>query len=253
MNNFVNPRYVEVYFYTLEDGFNYWSNSTIKDHSLGYPLGTNFLTVIKTAKNTSDTEIESLNYIQKVDNVVSLKNFVGDMLNQLGRKYYEHYIGTTEGDTATEKASMYRLFVMKLSAKIEETYPRYSQILKLYQDNIAKLLDGVKTTSSSSRTNTGTVSDSGSASNTHKENDTPQGSGDYSTDTYTSLITSDSNSNSNTRTDNLSEALQSLTTSDFNTVMGRLNEIQDSFESTMARWINEFSPLFIEGGMIENE
>ena len=63
-----------------------------------------------------------------------------------------------------------------------------------------------------------------------KYNDTPQNAGNMDSDPYTT---------NTTRT-------KSTTESDSNTLMARLNEIQNSYRNLYMDWVNEFDGLFVD-------
>lgn len=105
---------------------------------------------------------------------------------------------------------------------LNNTYPYYSKVLKLYKDNENKLLDMVAAYS---------LSKTGF-------NDTPQNSntnGEYESEDY---LTTFQKSNGKTE-------------SDLNTKMARLKEIQDDYKRVMNDWLLEFDCLviFVERGV----
>ena len=97
----------------------------------------------------------------------------------------------------------------------EKTYPYYSNLLTLYKNNESKLLDNIKATTD----------------NSVKFNDTPQNSnssGTYEGDNYITTFTKSKTESS----------------SELNTKMMRLKEIQDHYKNVMADWVKEFECLF---------
>ena len=86
---------------------------------------------------------------------------------------------------------------------------KYSLLIQNFENNKAKLLDDVKSSSIS------------------RFNDTPQNSGDFSDDQHTSNITKTENS------------------SNVGTMMQRLNEIEDNIKQLYIDWSNEFRKFII--------
>ena len=86
---------------------------------------------------------------------------------------------------------------------------KYSLLIQNLENNKAKLLDDVKSTSIS------------------RFNDTPQNSGDFSDDQHTSTATKTENS------------------SNVGTMMARLNEIEDNIKQLYIDWSNEFRKFII--------
>ena len=86
---------------------------------------------------------------------------------------------------------------------------KYSMLIQNLSNNKAKLLDDVK------------------SSSTSRFNDTPQNSGDFSDDQHTSTITKTENS------------------SNVGTMMARLNEIEDNIKQLYLDWSDEFRKFII--------
>lgn len=86
---------------------------------------------------------------------------------------------------------------------------KYSMLIQNLENNKAKLLDDVKSVSTS------------------RFNDTPQNSGDFSDDQHTSTVTKTENS------------------SNVGTMMARLNEIEDNIKQLYIDWSNEFRKFII--------
>ena len=86
---------------------------------------------------------------------------------------------------------------------------KYSLLIQNLENNKAKLLDDVK------------------SSSVARFNDTPQNSGDFSDDNHTSTVTKTENS------------------SNVSTMMTRLNEIEDNIKQLYIDWSNEFRKFII--------
>lgn len=96
-------------------------------------------------------------------------------------------------------------FFDKFMTILKMTYDRYALILKTYEDNKADLLNKVESLT--------------------RFNDTPQDTGEFSDDEHTTHITSTKN--------------------DFDTLMGRIDEIDRKYRNVLADWTREFESLFI--------
>ena len=100
---------------------------------------------------------------------------------------------------------------------LNRTYERYILILDAYASEKAKMMDDVKSTSSTKR----------------KHNDTPQNAnteGVYEGDNYISDFTKFDTENK----------------TEFATKMARLNEIEEGYSNVMADWVDEFKKTFLE-------
>lgn len=128
------------------------------------------------------------------------------------KRYREHYVFWTKDDQPNPDKG--EVFVSKLIYLLEMTAPRYLKLLEVYASASAQLLNPVEITSSG----------------TTRFNDTPQDSGDFSSDSHTTNLTEDSRT----------------TTNDLDTKMGRIREIESSYNNLLLNWSNEFDKLFIE-------
>lgn len=101
-------------------------------------------------------------------------------------------------------------FVNKFTSIIRMTYDRYTKLLDIYTAERDNLLNKVEAIT--------------------RFNDTPQDSGEFSDDPHTTNITSVKN--------------------DYDTLMGRIDEIDRAYRNVMKDWAEEFSGLFIEEGSL---
>lgn len=92
---------------------------------------------------------------------------------------------------------------------INESKEIYEVLISNLESSKARLLDKIHSTT------------------TTRFNDTPQEPGDFTDDSYTSTLTNSS------------------TTTDANTMMARLKEIQDDLTSLYGKWANEFRKFII--------
>ena len=120
-----------------------------------------------------------------------------------------------EGEpTNTEKEAEVIKWGYKFINLLNDTHNYYVKMLLLYKDNESKLMDNIKATSK----------------NKVKFNDTPQnsGSGTYEGDNYITHFTSTEGENS----------------SELNSKIMRLKEIQDNYRDMMSSWVRDFERIF---------
>ena len=134
------------------------------------------------------------------------------LVNLIVKRYINMYIITTETEDFPVEQTFN--FVDKLFYIIEMTSPRYLTLLKAYSDSATKLLDPVKVTTN----------------NKSRFNDTPQNNGSYETDPFTTNIT----------------FLDSVSQNEADTIMGRIRELESSYNNLLLIWSNEFKSLFLE-------
>lgn len=146
-----------------------------------------------------------------------LKPYLEDLWQLIYARYYNWYVDyskITAFDQELEPTTyMCKVFLFKLVNIIVLTYDRYATILGYYTAQKANLMNQINTS------NSGTV----------RFNDTPQNGGDFSDDEHTTNITQST----------------STSTTDGNTPIMRLKEIQDNYRDAMEEWCNEFRRLFI--------
>ena len=117
------------------------------------------------------------------------------------------YVDSDEDEDFLEKFC--RTKVGQIMAWWQSSSEKYSMLIQNLNNNKSKLLDDVKSVSTS------------------RFNDTPQNSGDFSDDQHTSTITKTENS------------------SNISTMMARLNEIEDNIKQLYIDWSNEFRKFII--------
>ena len=104
-----------------------------------------------------------------------------------------------------ELRKLSRNYIQKMLSIYVQTYERYAKILDIYSAEKENLLNKVEAIT--------------------RFNDTPQDSGEFSDDSHTTHITSSRN--------------------DYDTLMGRIDEIDRKYRNVLKDWTNEFEPLFI--------
>ena len=126
-------------------------------------------------------------------------------VNYIWPRFYQEaviYVDSDEDEDFVKKFA--RTKVGQIFAWWKSSMEKYSMLIQNLENNKAKLLDDVK------------------SSSTSRFNDTPQNSGDFSDDAHTSTVTKTENS------------------SNVGTMMARLNEIEDNIKQLYLDWSNEF-------------
>lgn len=143
-----------------------------------------------------------------------------ESISLLWQYIYSRYgdMGIFTSDKATltndENKKLFENFLYKLINKIAFTQDRYLTLIKFYTQNKNDLLKKISTTSRRES----------------RFNDTPQDEGVFSSDEHTTNLTED-NTTASTDKDSL---------------IIRLAEIQNNFENLYKNWLEEFANLFIE-------
>lgn len=145
------------------------------------------------------------------------------LISEMMGRYWEKPIGKTflppwENEIPEETIDkILTSWTRRFLGVLNRTHERYILILDAYASERAKMMDDVKSHSSSKR----------------KHNDTPQNAnteGVYEGDNYISDFTKFETENN----------------TEFATKMARLNEIEDGYSNVMADWVNEFQKTFLE-------
>ena len=169
------------------------------------------------------SDIELINIIDEFTdiNVTLLPiNPEDETISLLWQYIYSRYgdMGIFTSDKATltndENKKLFEKFLYKLINKIAFTQDRYSTLINLYTQNKNDLLKQISTTSS----------------RVSRFNDTPQDEGVFSSDKHTTNLTQD----------------EQTTSTDKDSLIIRLAEIQNNFENLYKNWLEEFTDLFIE-------
>ena len=130
--------------------------------------------------------------------------------NYIWPRFYQEaiiYVDSDEDESFVEKFA--RTKVGQIMSWWQSSLEKYSMLIQNLTANKAKLLDDVK------------------SSSTSRFNDTPQNSGDFSDDAHTSTVTKTENS------------------SNVGTMMARLNEIEDNIKQLYIDWSDEFRKFII--------
>lgn len=152
------------------------------------------------------------------DDAISLK-----LLQAIYRRYYNEFVfSTSSNECDSEYFTKQDELIIKLANIYSFTRDRYLQLIKLYESEKSKLLDGVKTTT----TGVG------------RFNDTPQN------------ITDGDEFGNNTHITNITKSTAEAV-SDIDTKINRLDEIQRKLRNLYKDWVDEFEDLFLERGNIQ--
>lgn len=136
----------------------------------------------------------------------------GKVLDLVVKRLWNHYVFYTSSEEFDSEKQ--KEFILNLLNVLEMTSERYLTLLKAYSDSKDLLLSPVKTT----------------ITGLNRFNDTPQDEGDFASDEHTTNLTEISN----------------VTENDLDSKMGRIREIESSYNNLLLIWSNEFEPLFIE-------
>lgn len=125
-------------------------------------------------------------------------------------RFYQEVIIYTDSDENEDFVEKFcRTKVGQIMSWWQSSSEKYSMLIQNLNNNKAKLLDDVKSSSIA------------------RFNDTPQNSGDFSDDNHTSTIN------------------KTETSSNVGTMMQRLNEIEDNIKQLYIDWSNEFRKFII--------
>lgn len=141
-----------------------------------------------------------------------IKNDYRDVLDLVIKRFLTHYCYYTLSEEFD--ISKAKNFIAKLVMVLEMTSPRYLKLLEVYEASKNKLLDPVEIASEGIT----------------RFNDTPQDEGDFANDEHTTNLTEDSRSTKN----------------DLDSKMGRIKEIESSYNNLLLNWSNEFESIFLE-------
>ena len=151
-----------------------------------------------------------------------------DLLNLIVERYWDEYIFESEeeyifeDDPANYPDFQYKVrrFIAKMFNIIQFTYPKYSAILKAYDDERANLTAKLEKVIAGNATT--------------RNNDTPQDGGDFSDDGHTSYISQGTIDNTESW--------------DSEPIIDRLDKLSKLYHNVMEEWLNEFKDMFIDGG-----
>ena len=112
-------------------------------------------------------------------------------------------------DNEEEKNIEMSKMLLRITSYINKTEKKYGLVINLYKENENKLLDKIAVISNT------------------KYNDTPQDGGNFEDD------------------DHITNATETKTESDPDTIIGRLNEIRSKYRDLYNDWLNDFIKKFV--------
>lgn len=154
----------------------------------------------------------------------TFKPYLEDLTRELYARYYTHMVFNDESkedyglDVYNRLTDKCDEFIGKVVMIIVQTYDRYAELLKMYQDNKAQLLASVKISTDS----------------VGQFNDTPQNVQDV-----------EEEFGDNSHISNLTKSKQDVT-SDVKPIMDRIDDINRKYRNLIRDWTNEFDGLFLE-------
>ena len=150
-----------------------------------------------------------------------LKQPVFDIFMLLQKRYYGHYVFKTRAEDDTEAIEQAWKWLKKLFNTIEYTYKKYSKIIQLYNENYNTLMRQLEN-----------QTESGS-----RFNDTPQQkevSLSFENNEYTTSLTK----------------MKSVSKSDSDTPINKIDEIIRNYRNILLIWLDEFDGLFVKEGNV---
>ena len=155
----------------------------------------------------------------------TFRSYISDLFQRLYARFWKEYVFVLDTDSVAGAEYNYakKEFYTKLGTIIMSTHDRYSKLLDTYTSELSKLLDGVKTTT--------------------------QGIGSFN-DTPQNIQTSEDDYSGDSHISNISKS-NAVATSDLDTKMGRIDEIQRKLRNIWKDWLDEFETLFLERGNVE--
>lgn len=153
--------------------------------------------------------------------VECVKQPIYDIVMLLQKRYFNHYIFETHREDSDEAIEKSWEWLKKLFNTIEYTYKKYSKIIELYTDNYNTLMKQLENTT-----------ESGS-----RFNDTPQQKEvnlSFESNEYTTSLTK----------------LKSVSRSDSDTPINKIEEIIRNYRNILLIWLDEFDGLFVKEGNV---
>ena len=210
---------------------------------------------------TEFNQIVSLNGITKADlyrmkqdgqyYVVSSTPY-SRLINLIRLRYDNEYCVESENEinfNSPYSNKELKEFCKKFTGILMYTKDKYKTILDIYDNNIAKLMDGLKTSTEASHEIHRDEDYDTDVSGKNLLNDTPQTTDVVATiegNQYVSELSKSEAHTDNTGDVDETGSREEETTIDTKYTIEKIKEIQDSYEQVLKRWSEEFSPLFKE-------
>lgn len=188
------------------------------------------LELINNLESDFDGHYDGLPFVTTSSGAVTNVNSNVEKVWQMckGRYYDECFIKTATLLDRSVIASqlIIKSRINKLLSILAFTFEKYDKLLTLYKEKEDNLLDQIKSSSSGSNNST----------SKNRRNDTPQDGGEYGDDNHTTEIAQGETSQENEITNS----------SDKDTIIVRLNEIQTLYRNLLRDWSNELERVFYE-------
>lgn len=192
---------------------------------------------------------------KEVDNVLVINSTpLSKLFNLIRLRFDFEYIFEIEEDLSEKVSTLYsidkvREWCKKFIGILAFTKDKYKTILDIYDNNIAKLMDGLKTSTEASHEIHRDEDYDTDVSGKNLLNDTPQTTDVVATiegNQYVSELSKSEAHTDNTGDVDETGSREEETTIDTKYTIEKIKEIQDSYEQVLKRWSEEFSPLFKE-------
>ena len=198
--------------YDLKEVLSELNGSAINEYS--YRFGNSLVSLCVSAFGWTNNTIDSSwkNFVFFEVNMASYKlnSIAENLLNALYVRFKNSFCVFTNSEFNKES----KAFLFSIMIKLNMNFNYYKTIISYYESAQNDLLNQINTTSNS----------------LVRFNDTPQEEGDFANDEHTTSI-------------NQSET---STSTDLNSPIMRLKEIQDHYKRTLEDWLNEFKIFFRE-------
>lgn len=159
------------------------------------------------------------------DDYCTWKDYVARVIDEVWLRYYEYFAFSVYEDSEIPK-EVFR-FLVKFLNVLNNTYPRYSLLIKAQEDNKTKLMDGL----------TRHYVDDGDSSggSTSRFNDTPQNDGEFDDETHNTSVTKSTASNES--------SLEHTEETDNKYVYEKLSELENNLTNLYLKWANEIAKI----------
>lgn len=178
------------------------------------------------------------------------------LINLIRLRYGDHYCVSSENTidfNILYSNKDLKEFCRKFTAILVATKDKYVNILNIYDNNISKLMNGLKNQTDSAHTIHKDEDYDTDVTGKNLYNDTPQTTDVVATmegDQYVTELSKSTAHTDNTGDIDETGERHDIIVSDTKYAMEKIKDIQDSFEKVLYRWSEEFHGLFIEEEMV---
>ena len=159
------------------------------------------------------------------DNQCTWKDYVARVIDEVWLRYYDYFAFSVFNDN--EINDEVKKFLVKFLNVLNNTYPRYSLLIKAQEDHKTKLMDGL----------TRHYKDEGESEggSTSRFNDTPQNDGEFDDETHNTTVTK--------ATANNESSLEHTEETDNKYVYEKLSELENNLTNLYLKWANEIGKI----------